>query len=90
MVVLKPRKRIVSLRLSDDEYERLVGLRSAYGAHSTSDLARTAVCSFLEHADEPRGLRTPVVAELQAKVGKMEAAVRRLNRLVSSGAEAKD
>jgi hypothetical protein len=90
MVVLKPRKRLVSLRLSDDEYERLVELRSAYGAHSTSDLARTAVCSFLEHADEPRGLPMPAVAELQAKVGRMEAAVRRLSRKVSAGTGAKN
>ena len=89
MVVLKPRKRLVSLRLSDDEYKRLVELSSACGAHSTSELARTAVCSFLEHADEPRGLPMPAVAELQAKVGKMEAAMRRLNRMVSAGAGAK-
>jgi predicted DNA-binding protein len=90
MVVLKPRKRLVSLRLSDDEYERLVELRSAYGAHSTSDLARTAVCSFLERAEDPRELPTPAVAELQAKVGKMEAAVRRLSRKVSAGTGAKN
>ena len=90
MVVLKPRKRLVSLRLSDDEYERLVELRSAYGAHSTSDLARTAVCSFLERAEDPRGLPLPAVAELQAKVGKMEAAVRRLGRKVSAGTGAKN
>jgi hypothetical protein len=89
MVVLKPRRKLVSLRLSDDEYQRLVELSSVYGAHSTSDLARTAVCSFLEQADEPRGLHPPAVAELQAKVGKMEAAVRRLTRMVASGAGAK-
>jgi hypothetical protein len=80
---------MVSLRLNDDEYQRLVELSSVYGAHSTSDLARTAVCSFLEQADEPLGLRTPAVAELQAKVGKMEVAVRRLSRMMSSGAGAK-
>ena len=90
MVVLKPRRKLVSLRLSDDEYQRLVELSSVYGAHSTSDLARTAVCSFLEQADEPRGLPTPEVAELQAKVGKMEAAVRRLSRMVAAGGGAKD
>ena len=89
MVVLKPRKRIVSLRLSDDEYQRLVELSSVYGAHSTSDLARTAVCSFLEHADEPRRRRTPAVTELQAKLGAMEDEMRRLSRMVSSGAGAK-
>jgi len=86
MGVLKTRKRMVSLRLSDDEYQRLVELRSAYGAHSTSDLARTAVCSFLDNADKPRGVRTPAVAELQAKVVEIEATVLRLSRMVASGA----
>ena len=90
MVVLKPRKRMVSLRLSDDEYQRLVELSSVYGAHSTSELARTAVCSFLEHADKPRRRRTPAVAELQAKVGEIEDEVRRLSRMVSSGVVAND
>jgi hypothetical protein len=90
MGVLKPRKRMVSLRLSDDEYERLLELRSVYGAHSTSDMARAAVCSFLEHSDGPQGLRTPAVADLQAKLGKMEAAVQRLSRMVSSRAGVKD
>jgi len=90
MGVLKPRKKLVSLRLNDDEYQRLLELRSVYNAHSTSDLARTAVCSFLEYADKPRRRRTPAVAELQAKVGEMEVEMRRLSRMVLSGVGAKD
>ena len=86
MGVLKPRRKLVTLRLNDDEYQRLVELSSVYGAHSTSDLARTAVCSFLENADHPPGERTPAMAELRAKVGEIEATVRRLTRMVSSGA----
>jgi len=88
--VLKARKRIVSLRLSDDEYQRLVELCPVHGAHSISDMARTAVCSFLVRADEPKVRITPTVAKLQAKVGEIEDEVRRLSSIVSPGAGMKD
>jgi predicted DNA-binding protein len=83
MGVLKPRKKMVSLRLSEDEYERLIALSSIKGAHSASDLARAAVCDFLVSNDDHPGSHGSVAVDLQRKVAKLEAEVRRLSRSVS-------
>jgi len=40
MAVLKPRSRILSIRLSEEEFLTLNRLRSVFGARSMSDLAR--------------------------------------------------
>lgn len=84
MGVFKPLKKMVSLRLADDEYERLVELSSIQGAHSTSDMARTAICAFLERNNGHSGQRPASGAELQAKLERLEDEVRRLSRLLSS------
>ena len=88
MGVLKPLKKMVSARLAEDEYERLVELSSTEGAHSTSDMARTAICAFLEQHDNPSGQRRTSGAELRAKVERLEAELRRLSRRLSSQAAA--
>ena len=47
MKVLKPRSRMISIRLSEEEYEGLCRLSAMTGAHSLSDLARNAMRLFL-------------------------------------------
>ncbi len=84
MGVLKPRKKMVSLRLADDEYDRLIELCSAEGAHSASDLARTAVCEYLLSHDQNNGYGCSSGSDLRQKVEKLEAEVQRLSRLASS------
>jgi hypothetical protein len=81
MTVFNPRKRIVSLRLSDDEYERLVGLCAAHDAHSVSDLARIAVCDFLGSNGNGQNRRLSGT-DLEAKVRRLEAELRRLSSRV--------
>ena len=83
MGVLKPLKKMVSARLADDEYERLVELSSIQGAHSTSDMARTAIRAFLEHHDHHPAPRRASGPDLQAKVEHLEEEVRRLSRMLS-------
>ena len=47
MTVLKPRSRMISVRLSEEEYSALRGLCSLTGARSVSDLTRDAMRAFL-------------------------------------------
>jgi hypothetical protein len=84
MGVLKPRKKMVSLRLSEDEHERLIELCSIKGAHSTSDLARAVICDFLLSHDKHSGHDGSAEVDLRQKVEKLEEEVRRLGRIVSS------
>ena len=84
MGVLKPRKKMVSLRLAEDEYERLIELCSVEGAHSASDLARTAVCDYLLSHDDNSGYGGSAAVDLRQKVAKLEREVRRLSRLAST------
>jgi hypothetical protein len=83
MGVLKPRKKMVSLRLADDEYERLIALCSVEGAHSVSDLARVAVCEYLLNRDK-KSANGSNGGDLSQKVEKLEKEVRRLSRMASA------
>lgn len=47
MTVLKPRSRMISVRLSEEEYIALRNLCSVTGARSVSDLTRDAVHTVL-------------------------------------------
>lgn len=47
MTVLKPRKRLLSFRVSDEEYEKLMKSSEALGARSTSDLVRDAMTDLI-------------------------------------------
>lgn len=47
MTVLKPRSRMISVRLSEDEYSALRDLCSLTGARSVSDLTRDAMRTVL-------------------------------------------
>ena len=50
MTVLSRRNRMISIRLSEEEYSALMRLRSAIGARSISDLTRDAMRVFLNGA----------------------------------------
>lgn len=49
MTVFKKRTRIVSFRVSDEEYRKLQKLSRQKGAHSISDYARQLACSTDGH-----------------------------------------
>src|SRR5579884_3922433 len=51
MTVYKPRSRMISIRLSDEEYIGLKRLCVVRGARSVSDLARLAMSSMLVNED---------------------------------------
>ncbi len=82
MPVLTSRKRMVSLRLSDEEYQKLVSLCAAYEAHSTSDMARTAIRKFLSQHGAWPAARKVNEAELYEKISQLEDEIRRLDRAI--------
>ncbi len=81
MGVLKPRKRMISLRLSEEEYCELIEISARLGARSTSDVARAAISGFLARHDGP-GARRRVTADLDLEVAQLQSEVRRLSRLL--------
>lgn len=81
MTVLKPRSRMISVRVSEEEYTALRDMCSLTGARSVSDLTRDAMRSVLNgvnrtgtfetHLDEFRaGIRN-----LEEKVEQLEAKI---------------
>jgi len=76
MSVLKVRRRLLNVRLSEDEYEALVRLAIAKGAHSTSDLARTALMEYLERENGGQ----PV----HERIAQLEGEIRRLGRAIDA------
>ena len=58
MTVHRTRSRMVSVRLSEDEYSALRELCSTTGARSVSDLTRDAMHAFLNGANGEQTLHT--------------------------------
>lgn len=95
MVVLKKRSRLVSFRMSDEEYQRLCSICVAVGARSISDLARTAVGRLIDtrsdYGDDPvlgqmRSLgRT--IQQLQSKVDQLSNRLTDAEKAMRSEAE---
>ena len=61
MTVLKPRSRMISVRLSEEEYTALRHLCSLTGARSVSDLTRDAVHTVLRGTNR----ETPLASNLE-------------------------
>ncbi len=83
MGVLKPRNRMISLRLSEEEYCELMEISARLGARSTSDVARAAIFGFLARHDGPEG-RLRAAADLDLRVAQLQSEVRRLSHLLDN------
>jgi len=89
MSVYKPRSRMISIRLSDEEYTGLKSLCSATGARSVSDLAREAMRVLLSGAsrEDTLGIR---MDEVHSQVRNIDRKIEELSaRLAPSGPVAK-
>jgi hypothetical protein len=84
MAVLNPRYRVVSVRLSEDEYRHLADLCVKRGAHSISDFARIAICNFLRrrNLDNDRNAFSEMAVE--EKFAQLEEEVRRLSQMLDT------
>ncbi len=74
MSVYKPRSRMISIRLSDEEYVGLKRLCSATGARSVSDLAREAMRVLLNGVNRED--------MLGSRIDEVHSQVRTLNRKI--------
>ena len=81
MTVLKRRSRMVSFRLSEEEYESLLTLCSTRGARSLSDLARDAMQALLNngHGD---GLAS-IVRRHHERIDELDQEVKHLTQLLA-------
>jgi metal-responsive CopG/Arc/MetJ family transcriptional regulator len=77
MAVLIPRMRTLGVRLSEDEYSSLEKFCLENGARSMSDLARTAIFSFVNRANQENVLTSAVSAHF-AQVKDLEQRLKQL------------
>jgi Arc/MetJ-type ribon-helix-helix transcriptional regulator len=84
MIVMKRRAKMVSIRLSDDEYRRLKEMTEAQGARSVSDVARSAMQLMLSaHQAGLDGTIESRVRELDGRVAVLDREVQRLSALAA-------
>lgn len=95
VAVLIPRTRTIGVRLSEDEYSSLADFCLEIGARSISDLARTAICSFVSRASQESLLAATVseivahVEDLQGKLEKVSAEIASIRTNALPGAASK-
>jgi hypothetical protein len=77
------KNRIISLRLSEEEYESLKSRYASHGVRSLSEFARDAMQRMLEQGGGP-GIETRVQA-LDGKLAVLANEVSRLSRVLEDG-----
>jgi hypothetical protein len=86
---MKPKNRIMSLRLSQEEYESLKTIYTSRGVRSLSEFARDAMLQVVgQDASDGRSLEDRV-QHLDGKIALLEGEVDRLSRVVASEVLAK-
>ena len=84
MAVLKPRKRLVNFRLSDEEYGNLRMACALEGARSISDFARGSVLRSVVSEVSPDGPIQTRLSNLDRRVGEIESNLRYLTRVLEA------
>lgn len=79
MAVFKKRTRIISFRISEEEYETLQHISMLNGAHSVSDYARSVACRFI--TAQTTGEEPSLTFEIQALNRRIDEMYRHLMRL---------
>lgn len=82
MSVLKRRSRMISFRVSEDEYAGLKNLCVNEGARSVSDIARDAVHRLIAKKSSPNPLES-VVQVLQIRIEALDMEVKRLGQALN-------
>ncbi len=83
MPVFKPRSRMISFRISEDEYQSVKEQSLAEGARSISDYARLVLCRGAAGQCGSGGSQA-MVSEIGARINELDREVRRLAQLVTA------
>lgn len=95
MSVLKRRSRMISFRVSEDEYVGLKNLCVNEGARSVSDMARDAVHRLIMNHSYPNNQAWPnnqletVVQVLQGRIEALDLEVKRLGKALNGQSPAR-
>lgn len=84
---MKPKNRMVSFRLSAEEYDRLRQAASVIGVTNLSELARVAMNRMVESPKPERIGRTEQFRELRVKIQSLSSELERLSRAVPGDQE---
>jgi len=84
MNVLKRRTRMISFRLSEEEYEGLKRICVRLGARSLSDIARDAVQQLLNNGAELKNDGSAQLRVLYERIDALDREVKRLAGLVDN------
>ena len=91
MSVLKPRKRLVYFRLSEDEFQRVSSFCESSGARSISELARLAIQEFVNVAAGEEAALEGRLRDLERLLSQLNERLRELTcALQITGGVAKD
>lgn len=82
MAVLKPRSRILSIRLSDEEFLTLSRLRSVFGARSLSDLVRDCMRMVLNRVGHEDVVDSHL-EELRSSLKKIDTKINRIANAIA-------
>ena len=83
MSLLKSRNRLVSFRLSPEEYENLRDVCIASGSRSISDFARESVLHGIETRRGGRALLGDDLATLSFRLEELDDALKNLSELIA-------
>lgn len=83
MSVLKRKCRMISLRLSNEEYETLRNLYSSHGSRSVSEFARTAMQRVINETAPPNTVEI-LLHDLDGRMGLLDQEVGRLSQLIEA------
>ena len=82
--MFKTRTRMVSFRLSEDEYERLKDLSLMECARSVSEFARAALCKLPNGNGDSVTTAAPRMEKLEGAVRQLKLEMRQLRQLVEA------
>jgi Arc/MetJ-type ribon-helix-helix transcriptional regulator len=82
MTVLRPRSRMISVRLSEDEYESLRRMCVTTGARSVSDLTRDAMQTLLNNSSRESDVSS-YLNDFRAQITTLDRKIEELTELMT-------